>query len=157
MTRWTLYAALLSGRLGRWLRTPLTWWEARVDAKRAHERAILQLQLEAQAGMVKAMASLMQGTLEQVANATAAQQQLFQSWLDGFKTTEVPIATTIRESDEVRAAQEREAEWMRAHGMGPGTPLGDPFGWMTQTAGPARTLEGLGVSADDLRQHLETH
>jgi hypothetical protein len=152
LTRLFLYVAILATRLYRALRSPLTWWESRVEARRAHERHLLELQLEAQAGMVKAMAGLMQGSLESVAQASAAQQDLFKTWLEGFKTTEVPVATTIRETDEIAAARERELDYLRANGV----PVGlGPLDWVGEQVGPENVLQGLGIDVAALKQHLQ--
>ncbi len=124
-------------------------------AQRAHELALLERQLQAQHGMVRAMAELMQGSLDSVAQATAAQQQLFQSWLDGFKTTDVPIATTMRETDEIKMALEREAELLAAQGVPVHLTPFDTVEWMNSQVGPAATLTNLGVDVAAMQRHLQ--
>lgn len=155
LTRLVLYTALLSTRLWRALRSPLTWWESRVAAQRAHELALVNLQLAAQQSLVRDMAGLMQGSLEAVAQATAAQQALFKTWLDGFTTTEVPTATTIRETDEIQMALAREADALRASGVPVHLTPFDTVAWMNGQAEPEQTLSHLGVDVEALQRHLQ--
>ncbi len=149
-----LYVAWALARLGRALRAPLTLWEGHVAARRDHELALVRLQLEAQHGMVTAMADLMKGSLEGIAQAQAAQQDLFKTWLEGFKTTDLPTSTTIREEDEIRMAMEREADWLQAQGV----PVSVDGLWRPAagSAAPAQTLAGMGIDVEALRGHLET-
>lgn len=156
LTRLLLYTTILTTRLWRAVRAPLTYWERRVRAQREHELALLQRQLDAQHGMVAAMAELMRGSLESVAQATAAQQELFKTWLDGFKTTEVPTATTVRESDEIEMALLREAEALRASGVPVHMTPYDTVAWLDEESAPAATALGkLGVDVDALKRHLQ--
>lgn len=155
LPRLVLYAAILTTRLWRALRAPLTYWESRVRAKREHELALLHLQLESQQALVRDMAGLMRGSLESVAQATAAQQELFKTWLDGFKTTEVPTATTIRETDEIQMALAREADALRASGVPVHLTPFDTVAWMNGQVGPEQTLANLGVDVAALQRHLQ--
>jgi hypothetical protein len=150
-----LYIGILSSRIYRLFRSPLTWWESRVAAKRAHELSLVQLQLQAQSGMVAAMADLMKGSLESVAQATTAQQNLFTTWLESFKTTDVPVASTIRESDEILAARDRELDYLRSNGIQVSLTPFDTVEWMNEQVGAEQALTKLGVDVASLQRHLQ--
>lgn len=58
--------------------------------------------------VIKAKSDIQNKPYEAMMEIVKAQSKFLQDWLDGFKVTEVPISTTIRDEDEYRMEQERE-------------------------------------------------
>lgn len=74
---------------------PFVWWSE-------YRLRRLQLEWEAKNAPYQTMLA-----------AFTAQQQLLQTWLDGFKTVEVPTASVMRDTDTWAAEQDRQRgeEW----------------------------------------------
>lgn len=139
----------------RALRAPLTYWESRVEAQRAYSRQLLELQLQAQNGVVLSMAELMRETLAGVSASSKAQQELFKAWLDGFSVTEVPTSSVMREDDEIKLAMEREATYLRQRGIPVNiTPQGT-VDWLVDEMEPEVMLGLNGVDVDGLKKALQ--
>jgi hypothetical protein len=91
----------------RFLTAPWRAWTA-------YQLAKLQLTVNAQSRPMELMLSMVQ----EMANAQRAQTAVLQTWLEGFKVTELPSSTHVRDEDEVAAERAR-------HGDDPsGTTLG---------------------------------
>src|ERR1044072_3445242 len=82
------------------LRWPLTYWERRVEAKRRHELAMATVAAESNARVLEAMGKLMVDSNAQILEVARSSNQTIQTWLEGFKVTELPSSTTVTEADE---------------------------------------------------------
>jgi hypothetical protein len=153
-TRLAFYLLVLWDTVSRALRAPLTYWERRIQVRRDHELAILDRQLRAQTEVMTAIMGPLQATLEGVSAASQAQQKFLADWLDSFKVIDVPTATVVREDDEVRMAMEREAAYLREHGIPVTITPGNTVEWMLEQVGPEQKLAMHGVDVDALRATL---
>lgn len=155
MLRVLLYLQILLARLARGIRSPLTWTEGRIAAKREHEARLLQLQIDSQTAMTREMTLLVRQVVETTAESQRAQSEFLKGWMQSWQTTEIPVSTTIREADEIRMAQERELAYLQEHGIPVSTnPYEVVEGWMPRHVTPEQRLEGFGVDVEALRRHI---
>lgn len=155
MLRVLLYLQIALSRLARLVRSPLTWWESRVQAKRDHEARLLALQIESQTALTREMTLLVRQVVETTAEGQRAQAQFLQNWMQSWQTSEVPVSTTVREADEIRMAQERELAYLHEHGIPVHTnPYEVVEDWMPRHVTPEQRLEGFGVDVEALRRHI---
>jgi hypothetical protein len=68
-----------------------------------YQLAKLRIQAEAQSAPMLAMASMVQT----MAGAMTQNAEVLQTWLNGFKVTELPSTSNVRDSDEVAAERAR--------------------------------------------------
>jgi hypothetical protein len=83
------------------LTAPARWIERRGDKRRAHELALAQLAADANARVFEAMAKSNTETVRELAGAMSENAKVLSTWLEGFKTTEIPTARTITEATEL--------------------------------------------------------
>jgi hypothetical protein len=97
------------------LAAPARYFERRTAARRQHELALAQLQADAQARVLEAIGRSNTEMVRELAGAMSAQANVLHTWLEGFKTVQVPAARVIDEntelgweSDAAREVLERE-------------------------------------------------
>lgn len=80
---------------------PARYFERKAAARRAHELALAEITANANARVFEAIGKSNTEMVREMAAANAASAKVMQTWLDGFKTTEIPSSTTITEAKEL--------------------------------------------------------
>lgn len=138
----------------RFFSAPLRYFERRARARRDHELALAQLQADAQVAAQKVTAEMFAAVVKEMslatqaqAQASAAQSQVWTTWLEQFtKVTEATSTTTITEADEAEWEDEEEDARRRAPRGGLLESLNAPFAATGRLAPPIDPFMGLNVS-----------
>lgn len=87
--------------------------ERQAIQKREHELALARIAADANKEVLLAFTDSMKISIAETTSMAKEQTAVLQEWLKGFRTTESPSSSTVRESDEAHAERER----LRASGF----------------------------------------
>lgn len=80
---------------------PFRWVERRADARRQHELALATIAAESQARIFEAIGRANAEAIRELAAPLQANARVLTSWLEGFKTVQVPTSQVITEETEL--------------------------------------------------------
>lgn len=84
-----------------WLLAPLRYFEGREARRREHELRLATIAAEAQAKVIAELGKANAEMVRELVVPFAAQSDVLKTWLEGFKTTEIPTSKVITEATEL--------------------------------------------------------
>ncbi len=120
---WRMFTNLLTA--------PVRWWEGRVTAKRQHQLALAQLQMQAATQPVAEMSQALVSVVDKLAASQAESAKVLQKWIEGFTVHQQP-ASQAPPSDYQEYERETRRQMEEAGMPSNANPL-ETMQWLAQT------------------------
>jgi hypothetical protein len=83
------------------LTAPVRWLDSRAERRRQHERELAQIAADGQARVFEALARSNAEMVRELGAVMAESTKPMMTWLEGFKTVQVPASQVITEATEL--------------------------------------------------------